>query len=443
MNETQYINDDFGNKIPLLDNSGNLSLQVIMLYTEDKLTGADRKIVDDFASQDEFTRDALDGFALTSNASKTRFAVGELNSSIQKRTGAKAVSPLVPQEKSEFDFRKLAAAITILVILGGTTFFATQFFKDEEMALQEKTIEEPVKQDYKNKGAQDLESATIQLDTIISQFQGQDKVKVAETDLLKSPEEPKEVAERTSETKVSEKPALDLLEMKDLQGSSEDVEQESLADLAVEDADGLEMEETSNGMLGNIDDVTLNEVVAIEEPATPVLEQKKEADFVEEEIAEETNRKEREALAKASAMMEAERQKAEERAMYASEQEAARKAAASSMAQAERIAEEQAVKLADQSAKFPGGDIKMYRFIERKKNYTQAMKNQGLSGNVTISFDIEVDGRITNAKVKTGVAGLLDEDALRIVRSMPKWEPAIRGGSQIRSSRSVVVKYGD
>jgi protein TonB len=94
-------------------------------------------------------------------------------------------------------------------------------------------------------------------------------------------------------------------------------------------------------------------------------------------------------------------------------------------------------------ASFPGGEIKMYRFIERRKNYTQAMKNQGLNGTVTVSFDIEVDGRVSNVRLKKGVNGLLDEDALRVVRSMPKWTPAIENGEAVKSSKSVVVKYGD
>ena len=447
MNETQYINDDFGNKIPLLDNSGNLSLQVIMLYTEDKLTSADRKIVDDFASQDEFTRDALDGFALTSNASKTRFAVGELNSSIQKRTGAKAVSTLIPQDKSQFDFRKMAAAITILVILGGTTFFATQFFKDDSLALEDKVTEQPKEVNKQNKEFKDAESEAIQLDTIADQTLSQDKLQIAEENLFKSPQEPEESTESSNQTKVSEKSVVDLKEPKELQRSN-DAEEEFSADLALEDADASILEETTSRMLGSSDDIALDEVVGIEEPSAPVLDQQKDAGMIEE-IAQESKQKESESRAAAlSTIQLEERMRAEDSESYREELANSRKAEESSMAQAvskeaERLALEQAQKLADQSARFPGGDIKMYRFIERKKNYTQAMRNQGLSGNVTISFDIETDGRVTNAKVKTGVSGLLDQDALRIVRSMPKWEPAIRGGSNIRSSRSVVVKYGD
>ncbi|MBI1288093.1 MAG: hypothetical protein GC178_11025, partial [Flavobacteriales bacterium] len=58
--------------------------------------------------------------------------------------------------------------------------------------------------------------------------------------------------------------------------------------------------------------------------------------------------------------------------------------------------------------------------------------------------DIEPDGRVTNAKVKSGVNGPLNEDALRVVRSMPKWNPAKdASGENIRSSRTVVIKYGE
>ncbi|MFT6760055.1 MAG: hypothetical protein ACJATS_001235, partial [Psychroserpens sp.] len=45
MSNTPYIQDDFGSQIPLLDDYGNLSVEAIMLYTEDKLTAADRKVV--------------------------------------------------------------------------------------------------------------------------------------------------------------------------------------------------------------------------------------------------------------------------------------------------------------------------------------------------------------------------------------------------------------
>ena len=96
-----------------------------------------------------------------------------------------------------------------------------------------------------------------------------------------------------------------------------------------------------------------------------------------------------------------------------------------------------------EKARFPGGDIAMYKFIERKKNYTDAMRAQNVKGTVTVSFKIAEDGRVTDAKIQKGVTGVLDEDALRIVRSMPKWQAAKENGLPTETSKTVVIKYGE
>ncbi|HAP68740.1 MAG TPA: hypothetical protein DCR04_03280, partial [Flavobacteriales bacterium] len=107
-------------------------------------------------------------------------------------------------------------------------------------------------------------------------------------------------------------------------------------------------------------------------------------------------------------------------------------------------AERQALSDQAGAAKFPEGDIALYKFIDRKKIYTDAMKALNLNGAVTVSFDIEPDGRVSNAKVKSGENGLMNEDALRVVRSMPSWKPAKdSNGNAVRSSKTVVVKYGE
>ena len=96
------------------------------------------------------------------------------------------------------------------------------------------------------------------------------------------------------------------------------------------------------------------------------------------------------------------------------------------------------------AALYPGGDISMYRFIEKKKIYTEAMRAQNLKGSVTVSFDIEADGRVSNASIKSGINGPLNEDALRVVRSMPKWTAAKNAaGEPMKSSKTVIIKYGE
>ncbi|MBP9153073.1 MAG: hypothetical protein KBF73_12375, partial [Flavobacteriales bacterium] len=133
MSEMIYIQDDFGNQIPMLDAYGNFSVHVLMLYAEDKLSESDRKTVNAYAAMDEMAKDALEGYALSVNPSKTRFHLGQLNADIQKRSGASAIIA-IPKEKSDFDYRKLAAAVALLVVIGGATFFGAKYFSKNEMA---------------------------------------------------------------------------------------------------------------------------------------------------------------------------------------------------------------------------------------------------------------------------------------------------------------------
>ena len=431
MSQTQYINDDFGNKIPLLDESGNLSLHVIMLYTEDKLTSPDRKIVDDFVATDEFSKDALEGYALTSNASKTRFAVSELNSSIQKRSGAKAVSTLLPQEKPTFDYRKLAAAIAVVVVVGGGTLFITQFIGQDEVAMKQVSETEKIKENgFTTEESTPIEPQHQPADTsLLQSFEGSNK-EPDEISSIQTKSSPSETQKNKDIIPKNEKRSdLNLAEENEnVEVNTDDLERLVAANQAekpTEPQNQVEMGQTAN--IEKRSEQTL--AAATEELSDGIAL---------DEIADTEEELEKQRLALEQSRSERKR-KAEESASEARQ---------SAMLESAAIAAEQAEVEADfqeqnKAAQFPGGDIKMYKFIERKKNYTQAMQNQGLAGAVTITFDIESDGRVTNARVKKGINGLLDEDALRIVRSMPKWSPAKEGGQDVKSTRSVVVKYGD
>lgn len=411
MNKAQYIHDDFGNEIPLLDDSGNLSLQVIMLYTEDKLTGADRKIVDDYASTDEFTKDALEGYALTSNASKTRFAIGELNSSIQKRSGAKAISTLAPQKQTDFDYRKLAAAIALLIVVGGGTFFVTQYLKDDNLALNKETD--------KAEPSHKTTPPTKVFETVPMSVDSINESSETETDNSEEISQAFATGKAENETRAAAQNQNE--KDRNIEEPNEEApptaKSQTVTEIAVEP-----VEEIDQSTISMEDEVELAEDNSNEsEEATDKFE-------IAEPLSGETQ-----------ILREQERN-----ASLAQEAKAKRAETSSYQTENAAMADRGAADLSEKkSAKFPGGDIKMYQFIERKKNYTEPMRIQGLQGAVTVTFDIEDDGRITNARIKSGVAGLLDQDALRIVRSMPKWKPAVENGQTVKSSRSIVVKYGD
>lgn len=420
MSEMVYIQDDYGNQIPLLDNHGNLSLQVIMLYAEDKLTEADRKTVTDFAATDEMSRDALEGFAMTTNASRTRHHLAEINEHIQKQTGAAAVAATV-REKPQFDYRKMAAAAAALVVIGAGTFFVAQYFRKPQLADGTATQQDPDIIIRNEKQLTPQEEAMM-MDEALAKYDS------LETDADQQTEQPapatKKQTEKASEQpKAEKKPTAPAGPEKTTETTTEvaSAEREEVKPRHIEEQlskNLLRTDPAASRPAGDSADMLTGAASANGSAAEPVLAQNKQKESLPptpaqkvEEVASEAASEHLDVVALENA---------------AADDEAERK------------------KDSDRSARYPGGDMAMYKFIARKKNYTDAMKAQDLKGAVSVTFDIEPDGRVANAKVKSGANGLLNEDALRVVRSMPKWRPAQdANGENTRSSRTVVVKYGE
>ena len=103
--------------------------------------------------------------------------------------------------------------------------------------------------------------------------------------------------------------------------------------------------------------------------------------------------------------------------------------------------EEQVVLMPDQPAVFPGGDEALQTFIKRNINYPEKAIMNNESGKVLIEFEVEKDGSITNIRVKKSVSPNLDQESLRMIRSMPKWEAAKHDGISVRSSVVVPVIF--
>lgn len=72
---------------------------------------------------------------------------------------------------------------------------------------------------------------------------------------------------------------------------------------------------------------------------------------------------------------------------------------------------------------FPGGDRKMYGFINANRRYPSAAYKARIEGRVLCSCIIDANGDITNIEIVKGVEPSLDREAIRLISSMPRWEP--------------------
>lgn len=90
---------------------------------------------------------------------------------------------------------------------------------------------------------------------------------------------------------------------------------------------------------------------------------------------------------------------------------------------------------------FPGGSDSMYAFIAR--NYRIPNKCYGVKGTIWVRFVVERDGTVSNVEVIRGLCKEFDEEALRVVRMMPRWIPCRFAGSETptRTSYNLPIKF--
>lgn len=80
---------------------------------------------------------------------------------------------------------------------------------------------------------------------------------------------------------------------------------------------------------------------------------------------------------------------------------------------------------------FPGGVTELMKYITEKFNYSKKAKDKGIQGRVIVSFIIDCDGSISDAKIVRGIDPDCDKEALRLINGMPRWIPAQQNGENI------------
>ena len=90
---------------------------------------------------------------------------------------------------------------------------------------------------------------------------------------------------------------------------------------------------------------------------------------------------------------------------------------------------------------YPGGAAAMMRYLAQNVKYPQAAQENGRQGKVVVQFVVDTDGSIINAHVLTSVDPDLDKEALRVIKSMPRWTPGKQKGKPVRVKYTVPVNF--
>ena len=92
----------------------------------------------------------------------------------------------------------------------------------------------------------------------------------------------------------------------------------------------------------------------------------------------------------------------------------------------------------EQMPQFPGN---MQYYLASHINYPAAAREANIQGRVGITFVVNEDGTITDAKVARGIGGGCDEEALRVIRAMPKWKPGKQNGVALKVLFTQVITF--
>jgi len=90
---------------------------------------------------------------------------------------------------------------------------------------------------------------------------------------------------------------------------------------------------------------------------------------------------------------------------------------------------------------FIGGDDAMYKWLSDNIKYPQAAKEAGIQGKVIVTFIIEKDGSITGTQLLKDIGGGCGEEAIRVVKLMPKWREGRQGNSPVRFKFNLPIKF--
>ena len=86
-------------------------------------------------------------------------------------------------------------------------------------------------------------------------------------------------------------------------------------------------------------------------------------------------------------------------------------------------------------------DEKQQKWIFKHLKYPKEAQEKNIQGRVTVQFIVETDGSVSNVKVARSAHPLLDEEAVRVIKSMPKFKPIMEDGKPIKEQFMMVVPF--
>lgn len=110
--------------------------------------------------------------------------------------------------------------------------------------------------------------------------------------------------------------------------------------------------------------------------------------------------------------------------------------------QVEEVVEEvQIFTIVEEMPGFPGGEAELFKYLGGNIKYPAMAKDAGISGIVYVTFVVMETGKISDVKVLRGIGGGCDEEAIRVVKSMPQWKAGKQRGKPVRVQFNLPIRF--
>ena len=95
----------------------------------------------------------------------------------------------------------------------------------------------------------------------------------------------------------------------------------------------------------------------------------------------------------------------------------------------------------EKAPEFPGGNPAIQKYLTANLKYPEKARKKNLEGQVMVGFVVDKNGKVTNVGLLKSVHPSLDSEAVRVIRAMPKWKPALKGKENVAGPVAMPINF--
>ena len=95
----------------------------------------------------------------------------------------------------------------------------------------------------------------------------------------------------------------------------------------------------------------------------------------------------------------------------------------------------------DEQPQFQGGTDGLVKYLSENIKYPKKAEKKGITGKVYVQFIIDKTGKVVDVVAINGIEKSLDKEAIRVIKTMPKWKPAMKNGNPVKVKYTIPISF--